>query len=114
MARTLEDIQRQIAKLQEQAEALKARERSGIIERIKVAIAELGLTPDELFGAAPAPSKVSRRMGRPPKAAPKKRSSAPKYTDGAGKTWTGTGKRPGWYVEGLASGKSAEDMLIKA
>jgi len=114
MARTLEDIQRQIEKLQEQAATLKARERVGVIERIKVAIGELALTPEELFGAAPAAQKVTRRIGRPPKSAAKKKPSTPKYTDGAGKTWTGTGKRPGWFVQGLAEGKSPEAMLIKA
>lgn len=34
-----------------------------------------------------------------------------KFKDGAGNTWTGHGKRPNWFKEALASGKSPEDLM---
>nr|WP_255511760.1 H-NS family nucleoid-associated regulatory protein [Mitsuaria sp. TWR114] len=39
-------------------------------------------------------------------------AGTPKYHDGAGRTWTGVGKRPTWFKEALAAGKTAEDLLI--
>lgn len=41
---TYVDIQQQIARLQEQAEAIKAKEVAGVIARIKEAIVAYGLT----------------------------------------------------------------------
>ncbi len=43
----------------------------------------------------------------------KKQPSPPKYRDPAsGKTWTGHGKRPGWFVQAVESGVKAEDMAV--
>jgi DNA-binding protein H-NS len=47
------------------------------------------------------------------KAESKKPPSPPKYSNGAGKLWSGHGKRPGWFVDAIAGGKTPEDMLIK-
>lgn len=40
--------------------------------------------------------------------------SAPKYRnpDDATQTWTGRGRKPGWFVEALDRGVSPEDMHI--
>ena len=48
MAKTLTQLHAQIAKLQKEAEALKAKEIAGVVERIKVAIEHYGLTPADL------------------------------------------------------------------
>ncbi|MDF3840050.1 H-NS histone family protein [Cupriavidus basilensis] len=40
--------------------------------------------------------------------------STAKYTDGNGKTWTGRSKRPNWFKDALAVGKTAEDLLIRS
>jgi DNA-binding protein H-NS len=37
----------------------------------------------------------------------------PKYRDEAGNTWTGRGKRPNWFLQALATGKTPQDLLIK-
>ncbi|MEK8051395.1 H-NS histone family protein [Ideonella sp. DXS22W] len=113
MARTLAQIQSQIDKLQKEAQALRAKEISGVVARIKEAIAHYGLTPQELFGetASKKPrGKVAKASG---KAVAKKPATPPKYRDDAGNTWTGHGKRPNWFKAALAAGKTAADLEIK-
>ena len=40
--------------------------------------------------------------------------SAPKYRnpDDASQTWTGRGRKPGWFVDALERGVTPEEMLI--
>lgn len=48
-------------------------------------------------------------------AAPRKRTvSGAKYANpaNAADTWSGRGRKPRWYVEALASGKTESDLLI--
>jgi DNA-binding protein H-NS len=115
MARTLADIQRSIAKLQKEAEGVKAKEVVGVIERIKAAIETYGLTSDDLFG-----TKVKKvRMPKVASAAKvkktTKKTAAPmKFKDeSTGKTWSGHGRRPDWYLKAIAGGKTPEDLAIK-
>lgn len=115
MARTLADIQRSIAKLQKEAEGVKAKEVVGVIERIKLAIESYGLTADDLFG-----TKVKKvRMPKVASAVKvkrttKKSTSQMKFKDpSSGKGWSGHGRRPDWYLKALASGKTPEDLAIK-
>lgn len=111
MTKTYEQLQKQIAKLQREAEAIKAKEVAGVVARIQEAIQHYGLTSEDLFGAAtPRKPRAAKAGAKPAKKAP----APPKYTDGAGKTWNGRGKRPGWYVAALASGKSPKDLEIAA
>jgi DNA-binding protein H-NS len=119
MARNLATIQRQIDKLQKEADKIKSREAIGVIDRIKVAIAFYGLTPADLFGNAPAELKtprVDRRTteGRLKPAAKKKAPSVVKFQDEAGHTWGGQGKRPNWFKAALESGKTPDDLRLKA
>jgi DNA-binding protein H-NS len=103
MARTLAQIQQQIDKPQQEAEKVKAKEVAGVIERIKAAIAFYSLTPADLFVTR------GRPPGKPKKAASKKATA--KYRDkDTGKTWTGHGKRPGWFVKAIEAGVNAEEM----
>jgi DNA-binding protein H-NS len=37
--------------------------------------------------------------------------SRAKFKDSTGNTWTGHGKRPNWFKEALASGKSPEELM---
>ncbi|PWE34097.1 transcriptional regulator [Maritimibacter sp. 55A14] len=41
-------------------------------------------------------------------------ASAPKYRhpENASITWTGRGRKPKWFMEAIASGKSPDDLLI--
>jgi DNA-binding protein H-NS len=100
MAQTYAQLQTRIHELQQQAEMLRTQEMQGVIDRIKVAIAHYGLTPEHLFGAA------AKRAARNSKA------GAAKYGDGQGNVWSGKGKRPNWLREAIASGRSLEDFSM--
>ncbi|MFG6441865.1 H-NS family nucleoid-associated regulatory protein [Roseateles sp. LKC17W] len=114
MAKSLQTLLKQIAQLQKQADTLRSREKSDVIDRIKEAIAHYDITADELFGGTPARATRKRAAASQPRkaAAAKKAGGVAKYTDGAGRTWSGVGKRPTWFKDALAAGKSAEDLLI--
>lgn len=121
--KTLADIDAEIARLQRERDALRATEVKEVVGRIKEAISHYGLTAEDL-GLAPKrrgksataavdskPAKTRATKGA--KAGAKKPPSPPKYSNGVDKTWSGHGKRPGWFVDAIAAGKTAEDMLIK-
>ncbi|MBW8844943.1 MAG: H-NS histone family protein [Burkholderiales bacterium] len=117
MAKTLQGLLKQIEQLQKQADALRSREKTEVVARIKEAIAHYGITANELFGASPAKATrkraaTAKAAGRTRKAAAKKPGGNAKYTDGTGRTWSGVGKRPNWFKDALAAGKQAEDLLI--
>lgn len=116
MAKTLTQLNAQIAKLQKEVEVVKAKEAVGVIERIKEAIAHYGLTAADL-GFSGRGIKAVKTAGKA--AATKKRRKAAKkpggvirYRDEVGNTWTGHGKRPRWYLAALESGKTPEDLEI--
>lgn len=122
MAKTYAQIQAQIRKLQQDAEALKAKEVAGVVARIQAAIAHYGLTPADLFGKTAGPvrrqpaARTAAKADKAPKApkAPKaaRAPSPAKYQDDAGHQWSGVGKRPNWFKAALADGKTAEDLLV--
>ncbi len=121
MARTLVQIKKQIKSLEQEAEKVRASEVAGVVQRIKSAIDFYGLTPSDLFGS---PGRSATRNGRKKASAigkgtgkPKRKStktpSPAKYRDKeTGKTWTGHGKRPGWFVQAIANGAKPEDMAV--
>jgi DNA-binding protein H-NS len=61
-----------------------------------------------VFAVKPASGKRGPKRGAKAKAAPRL-----KYTDGAGQGWSGKGRKPGWFIAGMAAGKSPDDMLSK-
>lgn len=110
MANSYAEIQKKIAALQKEADAVLAREVTGVVERIRVAIAHYGLTADQLFGrTATKPNKA-----RVAKATGQKKQGRIAYGDGQGNTWGGWGKRPTWLREALAAGKKLEDFQLSA
>lgn len=125
MAKTLAQIQQQIQQLQDQASALKKREASGVIAKIKVAIEAYGLTPEDLFSVVPAvkakrASKTRKvliaapdvKVGRKKAPAKKKTPSPRKFTDGTN-SWSGHGKRPQWFKDALEAGKTMQDLVVR-
>lgn len=96
---SLAQLQAQIAELQRQADELRRSERAEVIDNIKQAIAQYGLTAADL-GLSGA-SKRGRKAAT---------GSPIKYRDGP-HTWTGRGRRPQWFVDALAAGKTAQDLL---
>lgn len=116
MTKSLQQVLKQIQKLEKEAKTLRDREKIGVVARIREAVAHYEITPAELFGAATAaktPNVRTAATGKATKPATKTKSVA-KYADGTGRTWSGVGKRPNWFKEALAAGKAAEDLLIKA
>lgn len=107
MAQSYDQIQKRIAELQKQADAVLAREVAGVVERIKAAISHYGLTPEQLFGKPASPlAKTSTK-----KSAAKKQGRLT-YANGQGQEWSGWGKRPNWLREALAAGRRLEDFQV--
>jgi len=133
MAKTLNQIESQIAKLQREAQALRVKEVADVVGRIQQAIAHYGLTAADLFGgknlapkkrlagnalvgaAAGANSGAVKSAAKTANKVTEKKPPAPaKYRDEAGHSWSGHGKRPNWYKAAIASGKTPQDLEIKA
>lgn len=123
MTRSLAVIQQQIVKLQKEAEALKLKDVPEVIERIKTAIEFYGLTSADLFEAngtvsqAKSKAKFKVATAKVSKAPVKKKErTAPviKYQDEAGHSWSGHGKRPGWFKAAIEGGKTADDLKVKS
>jgi DNA-binding protein H-NS len=104
MTHTYAQLQKQIASLETKAQKLKTAEVSGVIAKIKDAIAVYGLTATDLFGGR----SVKTAKGKPGSG----RRTGVKYADANGNTWVGMGKRPQWLRDALAAGKSLEGFLV--
>lgn len=103
------EVQQQIQALQKEAEALKAAERKGVIERMREAIAVYDITAADLglSGGAGSPRKNS--VKRSTKSS-KQGAATAAYSDGKGNTWGGRGPRPRWLKEALAGGAKLEEF----
>jgi DNA-binding protein H-NS len=116
MSKSYAQIVKQIESLKQEAEKARRAEASGVIARIREAIAFYNLSAADLGldgskGAAlpkVAGNRVARKAAKPFKVAP-----TPKFRDEAGRTWGGRGKRPQWLRDALAAGKSLSDFAIK-
>lgn len=119
MAKTYEQLQRQIVSLQAEAEKLRRKELEGVVSRIREAIDFYQLTAADLgfSSKAAAPAKAGKGAGRK-KAAGKTGSKAAQapapYSDGNGGTWAGRGKRPQWLRDALAAGRTLEEFKVGA
>lgn len=123
---TLATLQRQIDQLQLQAKRLKAKEVPQVIERIRVAIEYYQLRPQDLFTTDHAGANGTARgkaISRQERAAngltakkpvAKKKASPIRFRDEHGNAWTGHGKRPSWFLQALANGKTREDLAVGA
>jgi DNA-binding protein H-NS len=106
MATTLEAVQAKMKKLQAQADALIAKQSSGIVEKIRELMAKHGLTTADID----AHSEGKRRVAKPVvKAMSKGSAAAVKYRDPkSGASWTGHGRAPGW----IAAAKNRDKFLV--
>lgn len=113
---TYASIQAQIQKLTRQAEALRAQEIKGVVQRIKVAIDAYGLTAEDLgLTTTEAPRAASVTKNAPKKGirpGKKKRASVIRYKDTNGNAWSGFGPKPLWLREALAGGASIESFTV--
>ena len=109
---TLAGIQKQIADLEKQADAIRRAEAGAAADKVKELIARHGLTAEDVGLAAKA-VKAGKKFPFNPVIAKSKPAARPagiaKYRDPkSGKTWTGNGKAPGW----IAGAKNRDKFLI--
>ena len=103
---TLQDIQKQIAELQQKAQEMVQAQRQPIIEKMKQEIKTYGITASELGFKGTRGRKPSTTEGTT-----EKTPVAPKYRKGEN-TWTGRGRAPIWITEHEANGGKRDDLLI--
>jgi DNA-binding protein H-NS len=104
---TLAELQKRIARLQEEAEQVRKSELASVIASIREAVAQYDLTPADIFGRKAGPSARAKGAGTAGGKAPR----PPKYRDPkTGKTWTGMGKPPNW----IAGVRNRDKFLIDA
>lgn len=110
MSESFEALLQQADELIKRAHEIRAKEKPAAIERIKAEIAKYELTAQDLDLVPSA----GNRKGNATTATTKGTAGKPKYRNpDTGQTWSGHGKRPRWYAEGLDSGKTDDDFLIK-
>jgi DNA-binding protein H-NS len=118
MAKTYEQLQRQIQTLQAEAEKLRRKELGEVIGRIRQAIDFYGITAEDLGLAAKSPAKPKgagrAKPGRKAGKAVKTAKAAVTYRNESGQTWGGRGKRPQWLRDALAGGHALEEFRVSA
>ncbi|MFM0204701.1 H-NS family nucleoid-associated regulatory protein [Paraburkholderia fungorum] len=108
MATTLEVVQGKIRKLEQQAEALIAKQTSGVIEKIRDLMEKHNLTAADIDAHAPGKQRSQKTAQRP---TGKSTPSAARYRDPkTGATWSGHGRAPAW----IATAKNRDRFLIDA
>lgn len=109
-------IEKEIQKLQKQAEALQKKRRGPVIASIIKSMREYEISPEEIVaaynrksgGRAPTPrAATNKTAGKRPPVPPKYKHPE------SGATWTGRGKPPRWVTDAEAQGTSRETFLIK-
>ncbi|MGF6780821.1 H-NS family nucleoid-associated regulatory protein [Paraburkholderia sp. GAS334] len=106
MATTLEAVQAKMKKLQAQADALIAKQSSGVIEKIRELMAKRGLTTADIEAHSDGKRRAAKAVV---KTMSKGSVAAVKYRDPkSGATWTGHGRAPGW----IAAAKNRDKFLV--
>ena len=113
MAKTYSQVQKQIAKLQREADALKKKEVGGVVARIKEAIEHYELTATDLFGGRGSKGTPASKQKVGSKNGVKGKKVPIKYRDENGNTWSARGSQPKWLVAALENGRKIEDFLVK-
>ena len=116
MTKTYAQIVKQIEVLKQDAEKARRKEIEGVVGRIRDAIAVYGLTAADL-GLNGKPGRTARAAVPAKKRRGGKAGAKPvraiKFSNGAGGTWGGRGKRPQWLRDALAEGKTLADFAVK-
>jgi len=109
MTKTYAQIKSAIAKLEQEAAALREAETTKVVAQIRESIATFGLTVEHLFGRGVKALKAGAGKALGGGKAARKGAGIPKYREPkTGKTWTGFGKAPGW----IASARNRDKFLI--
>lgn len=100
---TYKEMKTRIAKLEQEAEALRKAELVTVIADIKARMAEYGITSKDLGVIK---NKTKKQSGHASGTA----GPVVRYRSEDGKTWSGRGRKPKWVIEALAAGKTLEDL----
>lgn len=109
-------IEKEIVKLQKQAQALQEKRRGPVITSIVRSMREYEITPEEITAALnKASARKSAHKSHEAASRPTvKRKVPPKYRNPeTGDTWTGRGKAPRWVTAAEAAGKGRDEFLIQ-
>lgn len=112
-AKTYADIQKQIAKLQTQAERMRKGSIDKAIGQIRELMEKNGISIADLTEALAAKGKRGRKPGKADGGTPtavKLKYQAP--TDPS-QTWSGRGRKPKWVQEWIDAGNELEKLLIR-
>jgi len=107
-------IVKEIAKLEKQAEKARRDEIKSVVQQIKKLMSQHGITVADLAGGAGRKASAGKVAATKKTRASAGKKVAPKYrskTD-ASQTWTGRGRQPRWVVDWIASGKRLDDLAI--
>jgi DNA-binding protein H-NS len=101
-----EDIERFLKELVAEQKKRQGEKRQALKTRIQDMVKQEGLSLADLFPQA------GKTRGRP-KAKPQGEAPRVKYRNpaDASQTWTGTGRKPAWVRDALASGKTLADLV---
>ena len=115
MTKSYIQLVKQIEALKVEAEKVRKTEVSGVIKRIRDAIAHYGLTAEDLGLVGGVTAKRAGKPAFPVNKRKAKAGAAPvvKFRNDAGMTWGGRGKRPQWLRDALAGGQQLSDFLVK-
>ena len=109
-------INKEIEKLQKQAQALQSKQRKPAIASIVRSMKENDISPEEIaaaFGKSKTKAGGGVKATKSAKTARVKKTVAPKYRHpSSGSTWTGRGKAPLWIVEAEKNGQMRQQFLI--
>lgn len=108
-------IEKEIARLKKQAQALQSKKRLPVIRSIIKSMKEYDITPEELVAAYSKTGASKPRAAKPNTGKRGPRGPVPaKYRHpDSGETWTGRGKAPRWITEAEAAGRKREEFLIE-
>ncbi len=118
MTKSYAQVMKQIDGLKLQAEKLRNSEVSGVVKRIRDAIAFYNLTAADLgLGAKVKDTGMASKSAAPAKGKKRKGAAAKglkvvKFRNDSGGTWGGIGKRPQWLRDALTSGKQLSDFAV--
>lgn len=110
-------IEKEIARLKKQAQALQNKKRLPVIRSIVKSMREYEITPEEVIAAYnKGGTSKTRTASRTSKGNRGPRGPVPpKYRHpDTGETWTGRGKAPRWITEAETAGRSRDEFLIQS
>jgi DNA-binding protein H-NS len=110
MAKSFRQLQTEIDRLQQRADAARKKELAGVVKEIKGVIAAWGLTAEDLglSGARKAAPRKAVKAAK--KVGGKAAARTVAYRDESGNTWGGRGPRPQWLRAALDAGRTLDEF----